>query len=247
MHPSLTHATSPDSTLDSTSGSTPVRLRSRHGLDQTTVDQLARAFEHAHPSDVIAWAVDRFGPRLCLSASFADTVLIELATRVLPDIEVVFIDTGMHFPETLATVKQAMVRYGLNLTVLRPSTTAADVWAHGIDTCCGSRKVAPLDRHLVANADAWMSGMRRVDDPARAATPVVELDRRGLVKVNPLATWSEIDLQRYVRRHDVLVNPLHAQGYPSIGCWPCTEPAAADDGRAGRWAGMAKTECGLHT
>lgn len=225
---------------------TPVAVRT--GRRWTAADAAAASagFEGHHPTDIIAWAVAEFAPRLSLSASFADTLLIDLATRVDPDIEVVFIDTGFHFAETLATVRAAMARYSLNLTVLRPSPTAADVWAHGPDTCCGSRKVAPLERHLVANADAWMSGLRRDDSSDRAATPIVDIDLRGLVKINPMAGWAAADAQRWILEHDVLVNPLVFDGYPSIGCWPCTEPADPGDPRAGRWAGSTKTECGLH-
>ncbi len=206
------------------------------------------ALSGAGPTDVIRWAVDEFGNRICVTASFADTLLIDFATKVDPDMEVVFIDTGFHFPETLRTVKRAMVRYALNLTVLRPAATSADLWAHGIDTCCGTRKIAPLERHLIANADAWMSGLRRDDSTERATTPVISLDRRGLVKVNPLAAWSAEELNEYAAANDVLVNPLSFEGYPSIGCWPCTTPTdpSDTDKRAGRWAGSTKTECGIH-
>ncbi len=225
---------------------TPVGIRT--AARWTTADAAAASdrFEGAHPGEVIRWAVDEFGSRLCLSASFADTLLIDLAVAVDPDIEVVFIDTGFHFAETLATVRRAMARYALNLTVLRPAPTAADLWTHGTDTCCGSRKVAPLERHLVANHDAWMSGLRRDDSPQRAGAPIVDLDIRGLVKVNPLAGWSTAEIERHIIEHDVLVNPLTFEGYPSIGCWPCTDPADPTDPRAGRWAGSNKTECGLH-
>ncbi|MDW3217336.1 MAG: phosphoadenylyl-sulfate reductase [Acidimicrobiales bacterium] len=230
-----------DTTLD-----TPVALRTGRRFTATDVAAMSESFEGSHPSEIIGWAVEEFGTRLSLSASFADTLLIDLAVDVDPDIEVVFIDTGFHFAETLATVRRAMARYALNLTVLRPLPTAADVWTHGVDTCCGSRKVAPLERHLVANADAWMSGLRRDDAPGRADAPIVDLDLRGLVKINPLAGWDTADVERYVLANDVLINPLAFEGYPSIGCWPCTDPADPADPRAGRWSGSAKTECGLH-
>jgi phosphoadenosine phosphosulfate reductase len=226
---------------------TPVALRTGRRWTHRETAAISERFEGAHPRDVIAWAVEEFGGRLCLSSSFADTVLIDLAVSVEPDIDVLFIDTGFHFAETLGTVRRAMARYSLNLTVLRPASTAADLWAHGTDTCCGSRKVAPLERHLVANADAWMSGLRRDDGPQRANAPIVELDLRGLVKINPLAGWSTAAIERHILENDVLVNPLGDQGYPSIGCWPCTDPADPTDPRAGRWAGSSKTECGLHS
>jgi phosphoadenosine phosphosulfate reductase len=179
-------------------------------------------------------------------ASFADTLLIHIATEVEPDIEVVFIDTGLHFAETLATVRRAMERYSLNLTVLQPTSGASDVWANGSESCCAARKVAPLERFLSARADAWMSGLRRDDGGGRASTPIVGRDRRGLVKINPLAAWSRDELERFSIANDVLINPLSFEGYPSIGCWPCTESASGDDLRAGRWAGSGKSECGLH-
>ncbi len=207
---------------------------------------MAARFEDTSPSDVIEWAVERFGGRLHLAASFADTLLIDLAVRVDPDIEVVFVDTGFHFSETLATVRRAQAGYSLNLTVVRGPASVTDVWAHGVDSCCASRKVAPLEEHLLANADAWLSGLRRDDSASRAAIPIVDLDRRGILKINPLAAWSPEQLHAHVLDHDVLVNPLTFEGYASIGCWPCTEPATGNDQRAGRWAGSAKTECGIH-
>lgn len=225
---------------------TPVALRTGRRYQRSETEALSASFEGSHPTDIIEWAVGEFGPRLVLSASFADTLLIDLATRVEPDIEVVFIDTGFHFAETLATVRLALARYSLNLTVLRPSAAAADLWNHGTDTCCGSRKVAPLERHLVANADAWMSGLRRADSALRSGTPIIDLDLRGLVKINPLAGWPVHELARHILENNVLVNSLAFEGYASIGCWPCTEPATADDPRSGRWAGSDKSECGLH-
>ena len=225
---------------------TPVAIRTAPRFTAADTAAVSERFEGCHPSGIIAWAVDEFSPRLSLSASFADTLLLDLVVKVDPDIEVVFIDTGFHFAETLETMRKAMARYALNLTVLRPAPTAADVWGHGNDTCCGSRKVAPLERHLVAHADAWMTGLRRDDSAERIDAPFVDLDLRGLVKVNPLAGWSSADADRYILENDVLVNPLGFEGYPSIGCWPCTEPADAADPRAGRWAGSSKTECGLH-
>lgn len=234
--------------LTRTTNETPVAPLDRRRHSSAEIIEWNAAFEGCDPTDVIAWAAAEFGSRLCLTASFADTLLIDFATRVDPDIEVVFIDTGFHFPETLDTVRRAMVKYSLRLTVLRPAATSADLWAHGIESCCGSRKIAPLERHLIANTDAWLSGLRRDDSPERADTPVVSLDRRGLVKVNPLAVWGAAQLDDYVISNDVLVNPLAFEGYPSIGCWPCTSPGISDssDKRAGRWAGSSKTECGIH-
>lgn len=195
---------------------------------------------------VVRWAVDTFGDRLCLAASMADAVLVDVVTRVEPAIDVVFLDTQYHFPETLETAERVRERYGLRLRVLGPAVPPDERWRTDTEACCAVRKVEPLDRAL-AGRDAWMSGLRRAEAGTRAGAPVVGRDRRGKVKVNPLATWSDDDVARYVREHDVPVNPLLDRGYPSIGCWPCTQPVApGGDPRSGRWAGTGKTECGLH-
>jgi phosphoadenosine phosphosulfate reductase len=223
---------------------TTVAVRRRTALTAAEIAEADAMLAGAAPDEIVAWAVATFGRRLVLTASFQDTTLIDIASRVDPDIEVVFLDTGFHFAETLNLVKRAMDRYALNLTVLRPEHDAADLWAAGSEACCAARKVAPLERYLVGHADAWLSGLRRADHRARAAAPIVSADARGLVKVNPMAAMSDDDYWRYVADHDVLINTLHLDGYSSIGCWPCTEPAT--DGRAGRWAGRDDKECGLH-
>jgi len=137
-------------------------------------------------------------------------------------------------------------RYPVKLQVRRPDVPLDDLWRTDTDACCAVRKVAQLDAAL-AGKEGWLSGLRRDDSPDRAGTPIVERDRRGLVKVNPIANWTDDDVALYIQLHDVPVNPLVAQGYPSIGCWPCTQ-AVADgaDKRSGRWANSTKTECGLH-
>jgi phosphoadenosine phosphosulfate reductase len=206
------------------------------------VEAVSRSFESAPASKVVRWAVDRFGPRLCLLSSFTDAVLVDLAVRVEPSIEVVFIDTGHHFPETRETVDLVRRRYGLNLRMVTVGPEPAPL----VDGCCSATKVAQLDRAL-AGREAWISGLRRADAASRADAPVVGLDRRGLVKVNPLATWTDDDVAGYIAEHDVPVNPLVFQGYPSVGCRPCTQPVAEGaDPRSGRWAGTARTECGIH-
>ena len=226
---------------------TPVNIRThtrtRPRLDDAELDRLNRRFESARPVEIIGWAHDQFGRRLALTASFADTTLIDLATSVAPDVEVIFLDTGFHFAETLNAVRRAMERYSLNLTVLRPPADADDVWAHGSDGCCQARKVAPLDRYLAGHVDAWLSGVRRADSADRHDAPIVSIDRRGLVKINPMANMTDDEYDAYIVEHDVVVNTLQYDGYASIGCWPCTEPST--DGRSGRWGG-AKSECGLH-
>jgi phosphoadenosine phosphosulfate reductase len=209
------------------------------------LEALNQRFESASATDIVAWAVERFGARIAVAASMTDTVLVHLATTVDPDIEIVFLDTGFHFAETLLTVRRAQKRYGLNLRVERPAPDAPDLFAAGTDTCCAARKVALLKQAL-AGKDAWLAGFRRADSAERAGTPIVGIDQHGLLKLNPMANWSDDDVAAYVAAHQLVVNPLVAQGYPSIGCWPCTEPVTdGEDSRAGRWRGTEKTECGL--
>jgi phosphoadenosine phosphosulfate reductase len=205
--------------------------------------EVSRSLEGAPASRVIRWAVDRFSPHLSLLASMTDAVLIDLAVKVDPSIEVVFIDTGHHFPETLQTLERVRRHYGLNLRIVTVGPEPAPLGAEG---CCSAAKVAQLDRALVGR-DAWLSGLRRSEAVTRADAPIVGLDRRGVVKVNPLATWTDDDVAGYIAEHGVPVNPLVFQGYLSVGCRPCTFPVTAgDDPRSGRWAGTDRTECGLH-
>jgi phosphoadenosine phosphosulfate reductase len=205
--------------------------------------ELSRSFETAPASRVIRWAVERFSPHLSLLASMTDAVLVDLAVRVDPSIEVVFVDTGHHFPETLDTVERVRRHYGLNLRIVTSGPAPAPL---GADGCCSAAKVLQVDRAL-AGRQAWMSGLRRSEAATRANAPIVGRDLRGLVKVNPLATWTDDDVAGYIAEHDVPVNPLVFQGYLSVGCQPCTRPVAEGaDPRSGRWAGSARTECGIH-
>jgi phosphoadenosine phosphosulfate reductase len=208
--------------------------------------ELNREFEHAPAQAVIEWAVEAFHPHLSLAASMTDAVLVDLAVKVEPSIEVTFIDTGYHFPETLETVERVRRHYGLNLRMMTVPPHDEELWKIDPENCCSAIKVGQLDRAL-AGKEAWMSGLRRAESPTRANAPIVVRDLRGLVKVNPLATWSDLDVEGYIRDHDIITNPLLSQGYLSIGCWPCTKPVGeGDDPRSGRWSGSDKTECGLH-
>ncbi len=208
--------------------------------------ELSAEFESADAPEIIDWAVGAFGPLLSLTASMTDAVLVDLAVRVAPAIEVVFIDTGYHFPETLETVESVRRHYGLNLRIMTVAPHDEALWEADPENCCSAVKVGQLDRALAGKA-AWMSGLRRDEAPSRAGTPIVSRDLRGLVKVNPIANWSAERVAAYVAEHDVIVNPLTLRGYPSIGCMPCTHPVAdGDDPRSGRWSGSEKTECGLH-
>ena len=219
-----------------------------HKVDYTDAElaELNDEFERLPASKIIQWAVDSFGHHLAMSASMTDSVLIDLATKVNPAIEVIFIDTGYHFPETLATVEEVRRRYGLNLRMMTVARQSEELWQADPENCCSAVKVGQLDRAL-ASKDAWMSGLRRGEATTRAAAPIVSRDLRGLVKINPIATWTDEDVAEYIDRHDIIVNPLTLQGYPSIGCMPCTSKVEeGEDPRAGRWRGKDKTECGLH-
>ena len=215
-------------------------------LSDKELANISASFETASAGRIIRWAVDTFGSRLSLSASMTDAVLIDLATKVDPAIEVLFIDTGYHFPETLETVEAVRRHYGLNLRMMTVARQEEELWKVDPENCCSAVKVGQLDRAL-ADKDAWMSGLRRAEASTRATAPIVARDLRGLVKINPLATWTDEDVHGYIRDHDIIVNPLTLQGYPSIGCMPCTHPVApGEDPRSGRWVGSDKTECGLH-
>jgi phosphoadenosine phosphosulfate reductase len=216
------------------------------GFSDEELAELNAKFETMGASEIIGWAVDTFGPHLTMTASMTDAVLIDLAHRVDPAIEVVFIDTGYHFPETLQTVEEVRRRYGLNLKIMTVARQDEALWQADPENCCSAVKVGQLDRAL-AGKQAWMSGLRRDEAGTRAEAPIITRDLRGLVKINPIANWSDLDVAGYIEDHDVPVNPLTKQGYPSIGCMPCTSPVEpGEDSRAGRWRDSDKTECGLH-
>jgi phosphoadenosine phosphosulfate reductase len=223
---------------------------------ETLAAAAGRELEHAPAEEVVRWAATTFGPRFAVTSSMADAVVIDLVSRIAPGTDVLFLDTGYHFAETIGTRDAVAATYAVNVVTIAPEHTVAEQDAeHGPrlhdrdpDRCCALRKVAPLERAL-AGYDAWASGLRRDESPARAGTPVVGWDpRRGKVKVNPLARWTQADVDAYVAEHHVLLNPLLQDGYASIGCAPCTRRVAdGDDVRSGRWAGLTKTECGIHT
>ena len=219
---------------------------SDQALNAEELELVSKGFETAPASKVVRWAVESFGDSHVHAASFEDIALIDIATKVAPSIEVVFLDTKAHFPETLAFVEDVRARYDLNLTITAPGSEAA---AHpcGSPSCCQFRKVEPL-RRAVAGSRAWLTSLKRSDGPTRADTPIVGWDGTfGLVKVNPLATWTDDDVECYLADHELPRHPLVSRGYRSIGCAPTTRPVVeGEDARAGRWAGLDKTECGLH-
>jgi phosphoadenosine phosphosulfate reductase len=204
----------------------------------TTPDLLAQAT----PEEVLAYAVERFHPRLTMACSFQkeESVLVHMLTRIQPDVRVFTIDTGVLFPQTLETWKRFEDRFGLEVEVFDASNPA-NPWT--VRNCCSAAKIEALERAL-ADVDGWITGIRRDQTNTRSGADKLERDeRRGIWKVNPLADWTEKDVWTYIFEHDLPYHPLHDQGYASIGCEPCTMPG---EGREGRWAGQDKTECGIH-
>jgi phosphoadenosine phosphosulfate reductase len=204
---------------------------------------------------IIEWAVATFGERFCITSSMGDAVLAHLASTVAPGIDVVFLDTGYHFAETIGTRDAVAATLPVNLITITPVQSVAeqdaaygkDLFARDPDLCCALRKVKPLEESL-AKYEAWATGLRRAETHNRVIAPVIGWDaKKRKVKVSPLARWSDAQVDRYVAENGVLTNPLQHDGYPSIGCLPCTRRVApGDDARSGRWAGTAKTECGIH-
>jgi phosphoadenosine phosphosulfate reductase len=231
-----------------TAGRTPEELRE-------LVSHVGAELELAPAEVIIEWAVATFGDRLCLTASMSDALLIDLVSRVKPGVDVLFIDTGYHFAETIGTRDAVAASLPVNLLTVTPVQSVAEqdaaygpeLYRRDPDLCCALRKVAPL-RDALAGYDAWATGLRRAETQNRGIAPVVGWDEmKQKVKVSPLARWTDDEVERYVQEHGVLVNPLQYDGYPSIGCGPSTQRVAPGaDPRSGRWAGTGKTECGIN-
>ncbi|MGW7707365.1 phosphoadenylyl-sulfate reductase [Streptomyces sp. NPDC054771] len=214
-----------------------------------------RELEDASAPEILTWAADTFGGRFCVTSSMEDAVVAHLASRVFPGVDVVFLDTGYHFPETIGTRDAVEAVMDVDVITLTPRQTVAEQDAEygpklhdrDPDLCCKLRKVQPLQEGLTGYT-AWATGLRRDESPTRANTPVVGWDaKRQKVKVSPIARWTQDDVDTYVTEHGVLTNPLLMDGYASVGCAPCTRRVLeGEDVRAGRWAGRGKTECGLH-
>ncbi len=220
----------------------------------------AAELDGADAVELLRWTDENFGPAASgagyvVASNMQDAVLVDLATKVRPGVDILFLDTGYHFVETLGTRDAVEAVYDVNIVNVTPEKSVAeqdealgkDLFARAPNECCRMRKVEPLGKALRGYA-AWVTGIRRVEAPTRANAPLVSWDKAfGLVKVNPLATWTDEDMQNYVEANGILVNPLVYEGYPSIGCAPCTaRPAEGADPRSGRWQGLTKTECGLH-
>ena len=209
----------------------------------------------ASAEQVLAWGAATFGRNMIVASNMQDAVLVDLGAKALPGVDVLFLETGYHFAETIGTRDAVAAVYDVTIVNAQAEQTVAeqdsllgkDLFARDPDRCCFLRKVVPLGNTL-AKYDAWVTGVRRVEAPTRANTPLVTYDEKnGLVKLNPLAAWSDEQMQAYIDEHHVLVNPLVDEGYPSIGCRTCTvKPLPGADPRSGRWAGRQKTECGLH-
>lgn len=228
----------------------------RPALDLRDVaDSAAQALEGASALEIVRWAVATFGDRICLTSSMSDAALIHLVSKVKPGIDVLFVDTGYHFAETIGTRDAVQAVYPVNVVTVTPSRTVEEqdrdlgprLYGRDPDLCCHLRKVVPLNRALEPYL-AWISGIRRDESPTRANVKVVEWDaKRGMVKINPIARWTQRDVDEYIAERGVLINPLHYDGYLSIGCAPCTRRVApGEDPRSGRWAGFGKVECGIH-
>jgi phosphoadenosine phosphosulfate reductase len=215
----------------------------------------AAELEGASATELLRWVDEHFGGQYVVASNMQDAVLVDLAAKVRPGVDVLFLDTGYHFAETIGTRDAVETVYDITVVNVTPENSVAkqdelygkDLFAREPNECCRMRKVEPLGKAL-RGYSAWVTGVRRVEAPTRANAPLISFDEAfKLVKVNPLAAWTDADMQDYISANGVLVNPLVEEGYPSIGCAPCTaKPAPGEDPRSGRWAGLAKTECGLH-
>jgi phosphoadenosine phosphosulfate reductase len=222
---------------------------------QALAERGAAELEGAGADDLLRWTDENFGGNYIVASNMQDAVLVDLAAKVRPGVDVLFLDTGYHFVETIGTRDAVEAVYDINVVNATPENSVEkqdelfgkDLFAREPNECCRMRKVEPLSKAL-RGYSAWVTGIRRVEAPTRANAPLISWDKAfGLVKINPLAAWTDEDMQNYIDANDVLVNPLVFEGYPSIGCAPCTaKPVEGADPRSGRWAGLSKTECGLH-
>jgi len=229
------------------------------GLPVAELERLAtdaaRDLDGASAHEILLWAAQTFGDRFCVLSSMGDAAVASLAAKAKPGVDVVFLDTGYHFAETIGVRDAVAAVYDVNVVSALPLLTVAeqddaygkDLFARDPDKCCAMRKVAPMEAALV-DYDAWATGVRRDESATRATTPVVQFDaRRRKVKVNPIARWTKLELDTYIAENHILVSPLIDEGYLSIGCAPCTNKVAPGaDPRSGRWVGHAKTECGIN-
>ncbi|WP_176562077.1 phosphoadenylyl-sulfate reductase [Mycolicibacterium palauense] len=229
------------------------------GMTETELRELAARgaaeLDGGTAEALLRWVDDNFAGDYVVASNMQDAVLVEMAAKVRPGVDVLFLDTGYHFAETIGTRDAVEAVYDVNVVNVTPERTVAeqdsvfgkDLFAREANECCRMRKVEPLSKAL-GGYSAWVTGIRRVEAPTRANAPFITFDEAfKLVKVNPLAAWTDEQVQAYIDTNGILVNPLVDEGYPSIGCAPCTaKPAPGSDPRSGRWQGLTKTECGLH-
>ena len=206
------------------------------------------SLEKLSAGEIIEWGAEHLGTNLAVTMSMQDTVLAELAARHAPDADLIFLDTGYHFPETIEVADAVDKRYPNRLLRIQPVAGAVpELYKTDMTACCAQRKVEPLAR-MKLPYEGWVTGLKRVDAPTRKNTPVLEIDKTGRIKLNPLASWTDDDVDQFIEENDLIIHPLTKAGFPSIGCAPCTNRVAPGaDPRSGRWAGAEKTECGLHT
>jgi phosphoadenosine phosphosulfate reductase len=252
----MTAASSPESTAIRTAVSAAETAALADRDLRALADAANERLADASAAEILAWARTLFGSDLVVASSMADTHLVHLAQSAAPEIDVLFLDTGYHFAETIGTRDAVAQAYQINLISITPRQSVAEQDAEfgarlhdrDPDQCCAMRKVEPLERGLKPYT-AWINGMRREESPTRANIRVIDYDaKRDKVKISPIAAWTQDEVDAYIADNGVLVNPLFFDGYTSIGCEPCTRrPLPGEDPRAGRWAGLAKTECGLHT
>jgi phosphoadenosine phosphosulfate reductase len=222
---------------------------------QQLAERGAAELDGANATDLLRWTDENFGGNYIVASNMQDAVLVDLAAKMRPGVDVLFLDTGYHFVETIGTRDAVEAVYDINVVNVTPENSVEkqdelfgkNLFAREPNECCRMRKVEPLGKAL-RGYSAWVTGIRRVEAPTRANAPLISWDKAfGLVKINPLAAWTDEEMQAYIDANDVLVNPLVFEGYPSIGCAPCTaKPVEGADPRSGRWAGLSKTECGLH-
>jgi phosphoadenosine phosphosulfate reductase len=222
---------------------------------QQLAERGAAELEGAGAEELLRWTDENFGGDYVVASNMQDAVLVSMAAKVRPGVDILFLDTGYHFVETIGTRDAVEAVYDVNIVNVTPENSVAkqdqlfgkDLFAREPGECCRMRKVEPLGRALQGYS-AWVTGIRRVEAPTRANAPLISWDKAfNLVKINPIAAWSDEEMQAYIDANDILVNPLVFEGYPSIGCAPCTQkPVEGADPRSGRWAGSSKTECGLH-
>ena len=226
-------------------------------MNELTLKTIARELETEPPEAILRWALNKFGPDVALATGFGaeGCVLIQLLSSVSKNARIFYLDTDLLFPETYELRAQLETRYGVRIEQrVAPLSLRAQahqygerLWEREPNLCCHLRKVQPL-QEVLAGLRAWITAIRREQTPARASVGIIERDRNfGLIKINPLATWSEREVWNYIKDHDIPYNPLYDNGYASIGCTPCTTMIQiGEDARAGRWRGLEKTECGLH-